>query len=510
MIAPFSWWSRLAGLGDRRDVGVPGHRPVAGASSKPAGPRRLLDPADRRRAAQLGELSAGRRSFSRRVGEVEARGDASARPRTPSQCVTRSSCATVTYSRKAVCRIGTCSELRPDENVFEFGPWATAVIVEAVRTPIGKRSGWLAGVHAAELLGARAAAVLDRAGIDPGRGRAGRRRLRHPGRRAVQQHDPARPGCTPGCPADRRHHVDAQCGSAQQADHLVAGLIAAGAIDVGIACGVESMSPGPARRQRPARAGRPAARRLGHRPAEPVRGRRPDRPRPRASPATTSTRSASPRSSKAQAAVDEGRFKREIAPSRRRSSTTRARRPAEPLVDSDQGLRDTTPGGARRAQAGARRRAAHRRHVVADLRRRGRGADHGRGPGRGARADAAGPDRRPVPGRRRPVLPPRRPDRRRPSGCSTAPAWRSATSTCSRSTRRSPRWSCPGPRCTRSTRTGSTSTAARSRSATRSARTGTRLITTALHELERRDAATALISMCAGGAMATGTIIERL
>jgi acetyl-CoA C-acetyltransferase len=40
--------------------------------------------------------------------------------------------------------------------------------------------------------------------------------------------------------------------------------------------------------------------------------------------------------------------------------------------------------------------------------------------------------------------------------------------------------------------------------------TGARLITTALHEIERRDASTALISMCAGGAMATATIIERL
>ncbi len=40
--------------------------------------------------------------------------------------------------------------------------------------------------------------------------------------------------------------------------------------------------------------------------------------------------------------------------------------------------------------------------------------------------------------------------------------------------------------------------------------TGARLITTALHELERRDASTALISMCAGGAMSTATIIERL
>jgi acetyl-CoA C-acetyltransferase len=40
--------------------------------------------------------------------------------------------------------------------------------------------------------------------------------------------------------------------------------------------------------------------------------------------------------------------------------------------------------------------------------------------------------------------------------------------------------------------------------------TGTRLITTALHELERRDASIALISMCAGGAMATGTVLERI
>jgi acetyl-CoA acetyltransferase family protein len=40
--------------------------------------------------------------------------------------------------------------------------------------------------------------------------------------------------------------------------------------------------------------------------------------------------------------------------------------------------------------------------------------------------------------------------------------------------------------------------------------TGTRLITTALHELERRDAATALVTMCAGGALSTGTILERI
>ncbi|GAA4588775.1 hypothetical protein GCM10023107_10530 [Actinoplanes octamycinicus] len=40
--------------------------------------------------------------------------------------------------------------------------------------------------------------------------------------------------------------------------------------------------------------------------------------------------------------------------------------------------------------------------------------------------------------------------------------------------------------------------------------TGARLLTTALHELERSGGSTALITMCAGGAMATATIIERL
>ncbi len=40
--------------------------------------------------------------------------------------------------------------------------------------------------------------------------------------------------------------------------------------------------------------------------------------------------------------------------------------------------------------------------------------------------------------------------------------------------------------------------------------TGARLIATALHELERSDRSTALITMCAGGAMSTATIIERL
>ena len=41
------------------------------------------------------------------------------------------------------------------------------MIVEAVRTPIGKRGGWLAHLHAAEMLGAAQRGLIERAGIDP-------------------------------------------------------------------------------------------------------------------------------------------------------------------------------------------------------------------------------------------------------------------------------------------------------------------------------------------------------
>ena len=56
------------------------------------------------------------------------------------------------------------------------------VIIDAVRTPLGKRNGGLAGVHPGELLGFVQREVLKRSGVDPDAGRAGRRRLRHPGR----------------------------------------------------------------------------------------------------------------------------------------------------------------------------------------------------------------------------------------------------------------------------------------------------------------------------------------
>lgn len=116
------------------------------------------------------------------------------------------------------------------------------VIVEATRSPIGKRGGWLSGLHATEILGGVQKALVDKAGIDAA---------------SVEQ---VIGGCvtqygeqsnnvtrvawlTAGLPEQvGATTVDCQCGSAQQANHLIAGLIAAGAIDIGIACGIEAMS----------------------------------------------------------------------------------------------------------------------------------------------------------------------------------------------------------------------------------------------------------------------------
>ena len=116
------------------------------------------------------------------------------------------------------------------------------VIVEAVRSPIGRRGGGLSTMHPADLLGAVQRACIERAGIDP----------------AVV--DQVVGGCVTavgeqsfniartawlaaGLPlTTAATTVDSQCGSSQQATNLAAGLISSGAVDVVMACGVESMS----------------------------------------------------------------------------------------------------------------------------------------------------------------------------------------------------------------------------------------------------------------------------
>ena len=119
----------------------------------------------------------------------------------------------------------------------------TPVIVEAVRTPIGKRNGWLSGLKSPEILRVALTEVIDRAGIDPAivdeaiggcvtqAGEQGSNVTRNAWLGS------ARLGYSTACTT-----VDAQCGSAQQANHMAAGLIANGGADVVIACGVEAMS----------------------------------------------------------------------------------------------------------------------------------------------------------------------------------------------------------------------------------------------------------------------------
>jgi acetyl-CoA C-acetyltransferase len=116
------------------------------------------------------------------------------------------------------------------------------VIVEAVRSPIGKRNGALAGVHPAIALGHVQREVIARSGIDAaeveqvvgGCVTQGGEQAGSITRYAWLAADlPRTAGVTT---------IDCQCGSAQQANHFIAGLIAADAIDVGIACGVEMMS----------------------------------------------------------------------------------------------------------------------------------------------------------------------------------------------------------------------------------------------------------------------------
>ena len=119
---------------------------------------------------------------------------------------------------------------------------AEPVIVGAVRTPIGRRNGALSGLHAAEVLGAALVEVVKRAGIEPSDvGQVVGGCVTQAGEQACNVTRNAWLGM--GLPYEvAATTVDAQCGSSQQANHLIAGLIAAGAIDAGIACGVEAMS----------------------------------------------------------------------------------------------------------------------------------------------------------------------------------------------------------------------------------------------------------------------------
>ena len=117
-----------------------------------------------------------------------------------------------------------------------------AVIVDAVRTPVGKRKGALSGVHPAALSALVLAALAERNGIDPvvvddvvwGCVQQVGQQAGNVGRMAVLA--AGWPESVPGTTVDR------QCGSSQQTIHFAAAGLIAGQYDVVVAGGVESMS----------------------------------------------------------------------------------------------------------------------------------------------------------------------------------------------------------------------------------------------------------------------------
>ena len=378
----------------------------------------------------------------------------------------------------------------------------TAVIVEAVRTPVGKRGGVLSGVHAAEILGGAQTALIDRAGIAPAVveqvaggcvTQAGEQSNNITRTAWLHAGLPHGTGC---------QTLDAQCGSAQQAAHLVAGLIAADAIGVGIACGVEAMSRVPLGTAARADAGTPrplswdidmpsqyvAAERIAQR-----------RGLSRADTDAFGLRS----QTRAQAAWAEGRFDHEVVPVKAPGHN------GTDVVDRDEGLRETSlaalarlkpvvEGGLHTAGTSSQISDGAAAVLLAD-------ADQARRLGLRPRARILAQcliGAEPYYHLDGPVQATERVLERtgmaigdidlfevNEAFASIVLSWLAVHGA------DPDRVNVNGGAIALGHPVGST---------------GARLLTTALHELERRGAGTALITMCAGGAMATATIIERL
>ena len=385
---------------------------------------------------------------------------------------------------------------------------ANPVIVEAVRTPIGKRNGWLSGLHASAVLAHAQEAVVQRAGIEPGSveqivGGC----VTQAGEQASNVTRTA--WLSKGLPYETAATtIDCQCGSAQQANNFISNLIAADAIDVGIACGVEAMS----------RVGLGANAYNG-----PGSSRPDDFPWDMPDQFGAAQRIAENRGitrddiewlgfesqRKAARAVEEGRFEREIAPIEVPVMGEDGPTGETQLISTDQGPRETTREGLAKLKpvvpghihtagtssqisdgAAAVLWMSEERAKAEGLKPRARivaqvlvGSDpyyHLDGPREAttkvlAKAGMTMGDI---------------------DLCEVNEAFASVVMSWGQL--HEPDWeyvNTNGGAIALGHPVGST---------------GSRLITTALHELERTDKNTALISMCCGGALATGTIIERI
>lgn len=366
------------------------------------------------------------------------------------------------------------------------------VIVEAVRTPIGKRNGALAHLHAAEILGAAQRGLVERASLDPAlveqviggcvtqAGEQSNNVTRTAWLHAGLPH-------TTGCMT-----VDCQCGSAQQSTHLVAGLIAIGAIDTGIACGIEAMSRVPLRANVGDASPRPESWSIDL-PNQYVAADRiaANRGITRSDVDHFGVRS----QALAKRAWEEGRYDREIIPV---GDVTRDGGLRDTTIEGLAGLKPVLEGGLHTAGTSSQISDGASAVLVMDLER-------ARSLGLRPRARIVAQclvGAEPYYHLDGPVQATERVLER--SGMKIGDldlfevneAFASVVLSWAR---------VHNPDMDKVNVNGGAIALGHPVGST-----GTRLITTALHELERRDASTALISMCAGGALATGTIIERL
>jgi acetyl-CoA C-acetyltransferase len=382
------------------------------------------------------------------------------------------------------------------------------VIVDAVRTPVGKRKGALAGVHAAQLLGATQVELIKRTGIDPSEveqifggcvTQVGEQSFNITRTAWLGQGLPYEVAATT---------IDCQCGSSQQANHLVTGLISSGAVDVAIACGVEAMSRIGLGANIVEGSGRPFPSGFPWQVPDQFTAAERIAEKYSVSRADADTLGLASQQKAAQA-WDEGRFEREVFAVEAPIIGTDGPTGEVQTFDRDQGLRQTTeaglaalkpvlPGGIH--TAGSSSQISDGAAAVLWM-----SADKAKAMGLRPRARA-----------RAQVLVGSDPDLQLDGPiAATSKVLAKAGMTigdidifevneafasvvCSWQKTHDVDWekvNVNGGAIALGHPVGAT---------------GSRLITTALHELERRDGTLALISMCCGGGLATGTILERI
>ncbi len=234
------------------------------------------------------------------------------------------------------------------------------VVVEAARSPLGRRNGGLATVHPVDLLGRVQRAVIERSGIDPGL--VGQVLGGCVSQVGEQTFNIARNAwLSAGLPLEvAGTTVDSQCGSSQQATNLAASLVKSGVVDVALACGVESMSRIPLGSAARGELGRPttASYRERYELTSQFEGAE------RIADKWGVTRADADRfglesQTRAQRAWAEGRFEREVVPIQAPAADDAGNGAVSREVDRDEGLRETSLDALAKLKPVARENGVH-------------------------------------------------------------------------------------------------------------------------------------------------------